>query len=146
MFGQSFKFFAPPTTKWRSLKFFAKLNGNHMSWLIFPNLASIRHLVSLNCIIWAKVRQLIEYSSYGKALFTITRPSNIQLLKFWLFNFSNFQTTFVKNFMKKLPGFKTYFESTYKSTFETYNGPLIFLKNLHKRAFCFLNFVKWGKY
>ena len=43
----------------------------------------------------------------------ITRASNIQLFKFWLFNFSNFQTTFVKNFMKKLPGFEIYFESTY---------------------------------
>ena len=157
MFGQSFKFFAPPTTKWRSLKFFAKLNGNHMSWLIFPNLASIRHLVSLNCIIWAKVRQLIEYSSYGKALFTITRPSNIQLLKFWLFNFSNFQTTFVKNVMKNLPGFKIYFESTYKSlpllqylwseiSRQWNNGPLNFFWNLHGRTFCFLNFVKWEKY
>ena len=33
---------------------------------------------------------------------------------FWLFNFSNFQTTFVKNFIKKLSGFKKYFESTDK--------------------------------
>ena len=38
--------------------------------------------------------------SYEKPLFTITGPSKIQLLKFWRFNFSNFQTTFVKNFMK----------------------------------------------
>ena len=38
--------------------------------------------------------------SYEKPLFTITGPSKIQLLKFWRFNFSNFQITFVKNFMK----------------------------------------------
>ena len=30
VFGQSFKFFEPPTTKWRFFKFFAKLNGNHI--------------------------------------------------------------------------------------------------------------------
>ena len=42
------------------------------------------------------------------------RPSNIQLLKFWLFNFSNLQTTFVKNFRKKIPGFKIYVASTDK--------------------------------
>ena len=30
VFGESFKFFDPPTTKWRSFKFFAKLNGNHI--------------------------------------------------------------------------------------------------------------------
>ena len=34
--------------------------------------------------------------------------SNTQLLKFWLFNFSNFQTTVVKNFMIKIPGFKRF--------------------------------------
>ena len=27
---ESFKVFDPPTTKWRSFKFFAKLNGNHI--------------------------------------------------------------------------------------------------------------------
>ena len=30
VFGESFKFFDSPTTKWRSFKFFAKLNGNHI--------------------------------------------------------------------------------------------------------------------
>ena len=30
VFGESFKFFDPPNTKWRSLKFLAKLNGNHI--------------------------------------------------------------------------------------------------------------------
>ena len=48
-----------------------------------------------------------------KALFTITGPPNIQLLKFWLFNFSNFQTTFVKNLLKKL----SFFSSNFKNPF-----------------------------
>ena len=30
VFGESFKFFDPPTTKWRSFNFFVKLNGNHI--------------------------------------------------------------------------------------------------------------------
>ena len=30
VFGESFKFFDSPTTKWRPFKFFAKLNGNHI--------------------------------------------------------------------------------------------------------------------
>ena len=30
VFGVSFKFFDRPTTKWRSFKFFTKLNGNHI--------------------------------------------------------------------------------------------------------------------
>ena len=52
----------------------------------------------------------MEYSSYEKAAFTITGPLNIQLLKFWLFNSSNFQTDLVKNFMEKLSGFEIGFE------------------------------------
>ena len=47
-------------------------------------------------------------------MFTITGPSNIQLLKFWLFNFPNFHITFFKNFMKRFPGFKIDSESTDK--------------------------------
>ena len=30
VFGESFKFFNPTTTKWWSFQFFAKLNGNHI--------------------------------------------------------------------------------------------------------------------
>ena len=71
-------------------------------------------------------------------MFTITGPSNIQLLKFWLFNFPNFHITFFKNFMKRLPGFKIDFESTdkvlplhqylwSKISRQWNNGPLIFL-------------------
>ena len=47
-------------------------------------------------------------------MFTITGPSDIQLLTFWLFNFSNIQTAFFKTFMKRLPGFKIDFESAAK--------------------------------
>ena len=113
-------------------------------------------MVSLNWVIWAKISYLIQYSSYEKAVFTITGSWNIQLLKFRLFNFSNFKTAFVKNVMKKFPGSKIYFESADKvlpphqhlwSEFSRQwnNSPLIiffFFFNLRARAFCFLNFVK----
>ena len=48
----------------------------------------------------------MEYSSYEKSVFTITRLLNLHFLKLWHFNFSNFQTTFVKFFMKEPPGLK----------------------------------------
>ena len=38
VFGESFKFFDSPTTKWRSFKFFAKLNGNHILMANFSKL------------------------------------------------------------------------------------------------------------
>ena len=45
-------FFDSPTTKWRSFKFFAKLDGNH---ILMANFSKLCKLVQLNCIIWAKV-------------------------------------------------------------------------------------------
>ena len=89
-------------------------------------------------------------------MFTITGPSNIQLLKFWLFNFSSFQANFVQNFMEKVPGFKTDFEvlikfycftNIYDLKFldnETTVLWFFFIWNFHGSAFCFLNFVIWG--
>ena len=87
---------------------------------------------------------MIEYSRYEKAVFTITGSSNIQLLKFWLFNSCFFQATFVKSFAKKIPGFKIDFESTDKFlprhqhllseiSRQWNNGPLKFLKFARKR-------------
>ena len=76
-------------------------------------------------------------------------------LKFWHFNFSIFQKTFLEKFMKKLPGFKTYFESTDKVlplhqylwseiSWQWNNDPLNFFWSLHGRAICFLNFSNEG--
>ena len=39
VFGESFKFFDSPTTKWRSFKFFAKLNGNR---ILMANCSKLR--------------------------------------------------------------------------------------------------------
>ena len=134
MFGESFKFFDPPTTKWRPFKFFAKLNGNH--------------------ILMANFSKLRKYQTFG--LIELHNLSKSQLAD-RIFKVSNFQTTFLKNFMKGFLSFKIDFESTDKilplhqylwsDIFRQWNnGPLNFFWNLHGRAFCFLNFVKWGKY
>ena len=88
MFGESFKFFDPPTTKWRSFKFFAELNENHT---LMANFSKFRKY---------KTFGLTEFHNWARVK-----------LKLWLFNFSNFPTNFVKNFMKKFPGFKIDFES-----------------------------------
>ena len=45
VFGESFKFFDPPTTKWRSFKFFAKLNGNHILMANFSKLRKYQTFV-----------------------------------------------------------------------------------------------------
>ena len=43
----------------------------------------------------------------------VVEHTTFEIMTFW-FWFANFQTNFVKNFMKKLPGFKIDFESTDK--------------------------------
>ena len=45
VFGESFKFFDPPTTKWRSFKFFVKLNGNHILMANFSKLRKYQTFV-----------------------------------------------------------------------------------------------------
>ena len=45
VFVESFKFFDPPTTKWRSFKFFAKLNGNHILMANFSKLRKYQTFV-----------------------------------------------------------------------------------------------------
>ena len=156
MFGESFKFFDPPTTKWRSFKFFVKLNGNHILMANFSKFCKYQTfgLIELHNLSKSQLADKI-FKVWKNCVYDYW--VNIQLLKFWLFNSSYFQTTFVKNFTKKLPGFKIDFESTDKFLpLHQYfwseisrrwnNGPSNFLWNLHRRAFCFLNFVKWGKY
>ena len=45
VFFESFKFFDPPNTKWRSFKFFAKLNGNHILMANFSKLCKYQTFV-----------------------------------------------------------------------------------------------------
>ena len=75
MFGESFKFFHALTTKRRSFKFFAKLNGNHILIANFskPRKYQTFGLIELHNL--SKIQSLIKYLSYGKAVFTITGSS-----------------------------------------------------------------------
>ena len=79
-------------------------------------------------------------------MFTVTRSSNLHFLKFWRFDFSNFQTTFVKIFTKRPPGFKIDFEGTDKVlrihqdlwseiSRQWNNGPLTFFEICTKEPF-----------
>ena len=45
VFLESFKFFEPPTTKWRPFKFFVKLNGNHILMANFSKLRKYQTFV-----------------------------------------------------------------------------------------------------
>ena len=75
MLGESFKFFHPLTTKRRSFKFFAKLNGNHILIANFskPRKYQTFGLIELHNL--SRIQSLIKYLSYGKAVFTITGSS-----------------------------------------------------------------------
>ena len=81
-------------------KFFVKLNGNHILMANFSKFAKYQTFGFIELHNLSKGQLIDRIFKLSKVVLTITGPSNIQLLKFWLFNFSNFQTTFVKNFMK----------------------------------------------
>ena len=110
VFDGSFKFFDPPTTKWRPLKFFVKLNGNHILMANFSKLRKYQrfgfielHNLSKGQLV-DRTFKLWKISVYD---YGAVKHTNSDFLIF-----PTFKQLFVKNFMKKLPGFKIYFEST----------------------------------
>ena len=157
MFGESFNFFDPPTTKRWSFNFFAKLSGNDILIANFSKLRKYQTLVLIGLHNLSKSQLADRIFKLWKSCVYDYRAVEHTTLKFWFFKFFNFRTTFVKNFMKKLPDFKIYFESTDrdlplhqylwpKISRKWNNGPLHIFWNFYGRTFCFLNFVKWGKY
>ena len=105
MFGESFKFFDPPTTKWWSFKFFAKLNGNH---ILMTNFAKFRKyqtfcLIELHNV--SKGQLANRIFKFWKSCLRLSCLSCVY--DYWVVE----RTHFVKNFKKKLPGFKIDFES-----------------------------------
>ena len=54
VFVESFKVFDPPTTKWRSFKFFAKLNGNHILMANFSKLCKYQTFGLIELHNWSK--------------------------------------------------------------------------------------------
>ena len=151
MLFESFKFFVSPTSKWRLFKLFAKLNGNHISVVIFSKLCKYQRFVLI------KLHNLSK-DKLADRIFKLWKSC---VYDDWvvehIFYFYNFQKNFVKIFTKKPPGFKIDFESTDKVlplhqslwseiSWQWNNVSLNFFQNLHGGAFWFLNFVKWGKY
>ena len=108
-------FFDSPTINWRSFKCFCEIEPKpHFNGWFFQISQISRSFGLIELHNLSKGQLADRIFKLWKRCVHITWSSNIQLLKFWLFNFSNFQTSFVKNFMKKLPGFKTDFESSDK--------------------------------
>ena len=56
VFGETFKFFDPATTKWRPCKFLAKLNGNHILMANFSKLRKYQTFVLIELRNWNKVQ------------------------------------------------------------------------------------------
>ena len=113
MFVESFKSFDPPITKWRFFKFFAKLNGNHILLANFSKFYKYQTfgLIELHDVRKGKLADRIcklwKSCVYD---YRVVEHTTFEILTFW-FWFANFQTNFVKDFMKKFPGFKIDFES-----------------------------------
>ena len=139
MFGESFKFFDPPTTKWRSFKFFAKLNGNHILMANFSKLRKYQtfgfielhnlskgQLVDRTFKLWK-----ISVYDYGAVKHTnsdfLIFPTFKQLLSKILWK--NFQVSkYVLKVLKKVLPLHQYLWSGISRQWN--NGPLNFLWNL----------------
>ena len=144
-------FFGPPTIKWQPYKCFVNLNGNH---LLMANVFKIHiyqtfGLLKMHNIskIWFANNKFSLWKSLSKMLF----------FNFYLFNFSKFQVTFVKNLMKKPSFFIMDFEGSnevllpHKYFWSIYflrwnDGPFKIFWNFHGNAFCYFIFSKWKLY
>ena len=87
VFGESFKFFDPPTTKWRSFKLFSKLKGNHILMANFPKFLKYQTFCLIELHNVSKGQLVERIFKLRKSCVYDSGSSNIQLLKFWLFNF-----------------------------------------------------------
>ena len=155
MLAESFKVFDPTTTKWRFFNFFCEIERKpHFKLRKYQKFV----LIELHSLSEGQLADWI-FKLWKSCVcdYQVVEHTFFEILTF---NFPNFQTTFVKNFRKKPPGFKIDFESTDKVLLlhlclwseisrQWNNASLnffFFFWNLHGRVFCFLNFVKWRKY
>ena len=158
MFIESFKFFDPPTTKWRAFKFFAKLNGNHILVANFFKLRKYQTfaLIELHnlskCQLADRIFKLLKnYSSY------LRLPSSRTYI-FWnsdILIFPTFERVLSK-FYEKTSRFLNNFENVdiflplhqylwSKISRQWNNCPLNFFETCTEEPFASY-FVKWGKY
>ena len=139
------------------LIFFAKLNGNQ---ILMANSSSLRKY---------KTFGLIELHNLSKGwladrIFKLWKSCvcDYRVVEYIFWNsdiliFATFKQLLSFFLRKYLQVSKIDFESTDKVlplpqylwseiSWQWNNGPLKFFCNLHGRAFCYWNFVKWGKY
>ena len=106
---------------------------------------------------WAKSDLPIRNSVCEKVWFTINEPSKMLFFNLWLFHFSKFKMTIVKNLMEKPSFFIMDFEGSYEvllrhkcfwsTHFWQWNDGLFKIsRNLHENVFCFFTFSKWKKH
>ena len=135
MIRESFKFFDPPTIKWRPFNFFVKFYGNHLLMANFSNLHNyqtfgLNELQKLRKLSCAYDYRAVENTFFWNSDFFIVPTLKRLLSKILL---KNFQV--LKEILKVLIKFYC-FTNIYV---------LKFLDN-ETRAFCFLNCVTWRKY
>ena len=148
MFVESLKFFDLPTTKWLSFKFFEKLNENHILMINFSKLSKYQTfgLIELHNLSKGQLADRI-FKLWKSCVddYRVVEHTTFEILTCY---FLNLQKTFVKSFFLKLPIKFYHFSNIYDLEFldnET-TALWLFFWNLYGRAFCFLNFVKQGKY
>ena len=153
VFVESLTFdFDSPSTKWQSFNFFAKLNGNHIFMANFPKLCKYQTFDLIKLHNLSKVKLADRIFKLWKAVYTITGSSNIHSLKFDIFpTFKRLLPKFLRKTSRFQNRFWKYWQSfTASPIFMIWNFSTMkqqpFEFSLHGRAFCFLNFVKWGNY
>ena len=141
MFAKSLKFFGPPTTKWRSCKIFAKLNGNH---LLMANIFKLHEyqtfglmkIHNVQNLIYHKIFSLLrwnkKYFSYFSKEFQLLEiilrlqlywslkddlcvisPNILRATSLWEIVARIFSYYWILNLQNFLRSFKTYVENTY---------------------------------
>ena len=105
VFGESFKFFDPLTTKWRSFNFFAKLNRNHILMAYFSKLRKYQTFgfIELHNLSKGHFFKLWKISVYD---YRAVKQTTFEILTFKFFQFSN---NFCQTFYEKTSRFQNIF-------------------------------------
>ena len=141
MFAKSLKFFGPPTTKWRSCKIFAKLNGNH---LLMANIFKLHEyqtfglmkIHNVQNLIYHKIFSLLRWNKKYFSCFSkefqlleiilrlqlywslkddlcVISPNILRATSLWEIVARIFSYYWILNLQNFLRSFKTYVENTY---------------------------------
>ena len=114
MFVESFKFFDPPTTKWRLFKFFAKLNGNYILMANFSKLRKYQTFGLIELRDLSKGQLADRIFKLWKSYVYDYRAIKCTTFEILTFYFSQLSYNFFQKFYEKTSGFKIDSESTDK--------------------------------